>query len=350
MLDSNLFLKAQDWLPVVAVLIIAVSTIALYVKYILAPKNVDISESRWTRQLSLVALILAFLVAVFLSLPISEGMKGQLFNLLGIALTATIALSSTTFVGNAMAGFMLKAIKAIRPGDFLKVGDHVGRVSEQGLLHTEIQTEDRDLTTLPNLYLVTSAVTVVRSSGTIISATVSLGYDVPRTRVEGLLLEAGERAGLKDPYVQVLELGDYSVNYRVAGFLEEVKYLISFKSKLRCHMLDVLHENQVEIVSPTFMNQRVFTTDKAFIPKQFKAEPTVQTKAPEDLIFDKADEAQSVEKIRDWIQKNSEELEELKEDLQKDPENEEIKLKLERKNKRSHYLFKILENKEKKGE
>jgi len=344
----NVFKELSDFFPIIIVASVTAIVLPLYFRFVIRPKGVDISNSRWTRQLSFAGLILCFVVAIFLALPVSDSMKGQLFNLLGIALTATIALSSTTFVGNAMAGFMLRAIDAIRPGDFLKVGEHVGRVSEQGILHTEIQTEDRDLTTLPNLYLVTSAVTVVRSSGTIISATVSLGYDISRTKVETLLLEAGERAGLKEPFVQVLELGDFSVNYRIAGFLEEVKYLISFRSKLRGHMLDVLHENQVEIVSPNFMNQRVYPVDKSFIPRPSKSKVEVETKAPEDLIFDKADEAQSVDKIREWIQLNTVEIQTLSEQLETNPTDQDLLAKIERKRVRGKYLIKILEKKENK--
>ncbi|MBJ01047.1 MAG: mechanosensitive ion channel protein MscS [Halobacteriovoraceae bacterium] len=344
----NVFKELSDFFPIIIVASVTAIVLPLYFRFVIRPKGVDISNSRWTRQLSFAGLILCFVVAIFLALPVSDSMKGQLFNLLGIALTATIALSSTTFVGNAMAGFMLRAIDAIRPGDFLKVGEHVGRVSEQGILHTEIQTEDRDLTTLPNLYLVTSAVTVVRSSGTIISATVSLGYDISRTKVETLLLEAGERAGLKEPFVQVLELGDFSVNYRIAGFLEEVKYLISFRSKLRGHMLDVLHENQVEIVSPNFMNQRVYPVDKSFIPRPSKSKVEVETKAPEDLIFDKADEAQSVDKIREWIQLNTVEIQTLGEQLETNPTDQDLLAKIERKRVRGKYLIKILEKKENK--
>lgn len=344
----NVFKELSDFFPIIIVASLTAIVLPLYFRFVIRPKGVDISNSRWTRQLSFAGLILCFIVAIFLALPVSDSMKGQLFNLLGIALTATIALSSTTFVGNAMAGFMLRAIDAIRPGDFLKVGEHVGRVSEQGILHTEIQTEDRDLTTLPNLYLVTSAVTVVRSSGTIISATVSLGYDISRTKVETLLLEAGERAGLKEPFVQVLELGDFSVNYRIAGFLEEVKYLISFRSKLRGHMLDVLHENQVEIVSPNFMNQRVYPIDKSFIPRPSKSKVEVETKAPEDLIFDKADEAQSVDKIREWIQLNTVEIQTLSEQLETNPTDQDLLAKIERKRVRGKYLIKILEKKENK--
>ena len=296
--------QIQLWIPATALFIFAIFSVYIFRRFILNPKQVDVSETRWMRQSLLFFMVIIFIILVLLSMPISEAMKGQLFNLLGIALTATIALSSTTFVGNTMAGFMLKVIDDIRPGDFLKVGKHEGRVSEQGLLHTEIQTEDRDLTTLPNLYLVTTPVTVVRSSGTIVSATVSLGYDVPRTRIETLLCQAGENAGLKEPFVQILELGDFSVLYRVGGFLAEVKYLISFRSKLRGKMLDILHENNIEIVSPNFMNQRVLPIDKMFIPKKRRTgKDESHEKVPEEMIFDKAEEAESKGRLKELIQK-----------------------------------------------
>ena len=58
--------------------------------------------------------------------------RGQLLALLGLALTAVIALSSTTFVANAMAGLMLRSVKSFRPGDFIRVGEQSGRVTERG--------------------------------------------------------------------------------------------------------------------------------------------------------------------------------------------------------------------------
>lgn len=342
----NVFL--EDWLSSVVVVLLAAGSISFYRKFILNPKKIDVNKSLWSRQLLLTGIVFCYLVVLLLALPISEGMKGQLFNLIGIAITATIALSSTTFVGNTMAGLMLRAVNSVRPGDFLKVGDHMGRVSEQGLLHTEIQTEDRDLTTLPNLFLVTNPVTVVRYSGTMISATISLGYDVPRKTIEELLIVAAERAELKDPFVQVLELGDFSVTYRVAGFLDEVKYLISYRSKLRCHMLDVLHENNIEIVSPNFVNQRVFPIEKTFIPRKVytkeKEEPL--NRSPEDVIFDKAEEAESKEKIKEFINKNNEQLQLAKEALEKDPENLELQAQFAKYEKRSVYLLEILSKRE----
>jgi small conductance mechanosensitive channel len=213
-----------------------------------------------------------------------------------------IAVASTTFVANAMAGLMLRTVRAFRPGDFVEVGDHFGRVTERGLFHTEIQTENRDLTTLPNLYLVSTPVKVVRHSGTIVSATVSLGYDLPQKKIRLLLVQAAQEAGLQEPFVQILDLGDFSVSYRVAGFLAEVKQLLTARSYLRSLILDTLHQAEVEIVSPAFMNQRrLGERDRALPPKSSLVSEPVEEAAddvPEELIFDKAEEAGRLEQLR----------------------------------------------------
>jgi small-conductance mechanosensitive channel len=80
--------------------------------------------------------------------------------------------------------------------------------------------------------------------------------------------------GLTEPFVFVLELGDFSITYQTAGFLEEVKYLISAESELRECMLDALHRAGIEIVSPTFMNQRQLAAERVFIPEIRHATPS----------------------------------------------------------------------------
>ncbi|MCP4703874.1 MAG: mechanosensitive ion channel, partial [candidate division Zixibacteria bacterium] len=166
-----------------------------------------------------ITLILSFvaLLLIILAMPINDSARGQLLSLIGIIFSAAIALSSTTFIGNAFAGMMLRAIRSFRSGDFIKVGNFFGRVSERGLFHIEIQTEDRDLITMPNLFIVTNPVRVTRSSGTIVSAEVSLGYDISHLTIEKLLLEAAKNTELDEPFVQIVSLGDFSVTYRIAG-------------------------------------------------------------------------------------------------------------------------------------
>ena len=193
----------------------------------------DQPDAQFRFQLIMLLLTLVGVVAIIISLPIKDELHGQLLQLIGILLSAAIALSSTTFIGNIMAGIMLKTIRSARPGDFITLGELTGRITEMDLLHTEVQTEFRDLVTVPNLNMVTQPMKVVRASGTIITAELSLGYDVPHSRVGELLNAAAANAGLKDSFVHVRELGDFSITYRVAGLLEDVHSLISARSKLR---------------------------------------------------------------------------------------------------------------------
>jgi len=259
--------------------------------------------------------IAVVLVVAVLSAPVDGQTRGQLLSLLGLTLTAIFTLSSTTFVANAMAGLMLRAVGNFRPGDFIRIGDQFGRVTEVGLFHTEIQTRDRDLATLPNLHLVNQPVTVVSSSGTIVSADVSLGFDISRDRVESLLCQAAQSAGLDEPFVHVMELGDSSVRYRVAGFLEETRTLLTTRSNLREQMLDSLHRADIEIVSPTFMNQRALAPGQRFIPNEKPKPRAADPRAPEDRIFDKAEEAGRQEALREELEEIEAEIRQLQEQL-----------------------------------
>jgi len=243
------------------------------------------------RPAGMLVLTLAGLLALVLAAPVSDETRGDLIGLYGLALTAVIALSSTTFVSNAMAGLMLRSLRNFAPGDFIKVGEDFGRVTERGLFHTEIQTEDSDLTTIPNLRLATTPTTVVRASGTIISATVSLGYDAPRGELEAALVAAAEDAGLREPFVQIMELGDFSVTYRFAGFLDEVKHLVSSRSRLRASAMDALHAAGIEIVSPTFMNQRPIGPERVAPATNGASGDRESADGAERVMFDKAEEA-----------------------------------------------------------
>ncbi len=243
--------------------------------------------------------ILLAVLLVILFMPFGDTLRGQLLSLFGLVVSATIALSSTTIVGNAMAGLMLKAIGNCRPGNYITVGTYFGRISEMDLLHTEIQTEERDLTTLPNLYLISNPVRVMRQSGTMLSVEVSLGYDVSRHTVEQVLVQAALDTGLESPYVQIRSLGDFSVSYQVSGLLKELNNLIDKRRDLRARTMDALHNAGIEIVSPNFMNTRAVGKNQTFIAKDVKPiEPGAVTASPDSLAFDKAEKAESVSNLR----------------------------------------------------
>ena len=325
------------------VAIVAVVIVIMTVRYVLNRRYAGLPGRGFRVQMIVLVLSFLGLLVVILSLPVSESAIGQLLSLLGILMSAAIALSATTFVGNIMAGLMLRAVKNFRPGDFIRVSDHFGRVSERGLFHIEIQTEDRDLTTLPNMYLVTNSVKVIRSSGTLVTAEVSLGYDVPRNKVEESLLQAAADTGLEEAFVHVVKLGDFAVTYRIAGLLGDVKSLISMRSRLKEMMLDRLHASGIEIVSPTFMNQRVLDKDRRFIAPPASPVPSIKVdqELPESLVFDKADEAETLEKLKERQEQLHEELTRLKADLSEasdDAERRSLKDKIDLTKERSEML------------
>lgn len=176
----------------------------------------------------------------------------------------------------------------MRPGDYVRVDHHVGRVTEMGILHTMIQTETRDVTWLPNLWLVGRPVTLRQRSGTIVNTTVSLGYDVDRGSVRTALLGAAESIGLTKPFVRIEDLGDFSVTYKVGGLLNDLARLLETHSQLRAAVLDKLHGAGIEIVSPVVETLRAFPADHAFIPPSNTATITDEVSVADEIMFDQA--------------------------------------------------------------
>lgn len=272
------------------------------------PKALDNSQ-RFYRQLGMLGLTVAMMLAVVMALPVAASTRNQVIGLLGLVISSAIAFSSTNILANLMAGVMLRVTKPFRTGDFIRVGEDFGRVTERGLLDTELQTDSRELVALPNSYLITRPVSVVRSSGAVVSVTLSLGYDVHHSRIDALLAEAAQRCNLTDPYVQIVELGDHAVTYRINGLLEDVKGLLTARSKLNRAVLDALHDHGVEIVSPRFVNLRELARDTRIIPAAdhvAKAEPE---RTVEDIVFDKAEEAETREQQRQALREQIETIE-----------------------------------------
>lgn len=312
--DENLW---TDWLPAVGAVALTVFLIVALRWLLQRNKSSDDAETEFRTQLSTIGLALLGLLAVIFLLP--DGSDSDLaFSLFGLIVTGALAISSQSIIANAMAGLMLRSVSSFKPGDFIEVANHMGRVTERDLFHTEIQTADRDLITLPNAIMVNQPVRVVRASGTIVSATASLGYDVSRHVLEDLFVEAAETAGLIEPFVQVLELGDYSVNYRIAGFLEDPRKLLATRSKLRGAILDTLGAAEIEIMSPMFVARREATNDP-LLPSGDGPSASSQTRrTAESRVFDKAETAGRLEETKRKLAEAEENLDLLQLELHND--------------------------------
>ena len=293
-------MELGHYTPAIATLVLG--SISLLILSRLTQRASNIDAPSLVLQLIFWGAGLAVVVALVVALPLEAGVRGQILSLIGVVLTAIIALSSTTFVSNAMAGIMLQATRPFKPGDFILVNGVFGRVTRRSLVSTRIQTETRDFTNLPNLLLVTQPVTVQHREGTIIQADVSLGYDVHHSLAKRELLKAAENAGLADPYVLVAELLDHAVVYRAAGFLEDVVNPLTARSQLRQKMLDALHGAGIEIASPNIVAQRQQSGDTQTLPEEIVSRPTRSpAQKPDTKIFDSAHAAANTEALREQI-------------------------------------------------
>lgn len=264
-------------------------------------------------------------IIFILSFPIEAQVKGQILSFLAIIISAGIALSSTTLLGNLLAGFMNSSMNRFRNGDLIKINDLQGRVLRKSVFHIEIQLEDSNFVTIPNLFIATHPVKLTRKENTVISTTLSLGYDIPRTKVEEALKEAALATGLRDPYVYITELGDFSVTYKIHGFLNDTSKFFSTSSLLKEEVMDTLHKNRIEIVSPTFMNQRR-VDEQHFIPEFHAEKQSVEDEiSPEELVFDEAIKSEATEKKKDLLKKMISRKEELRGKIKETKDEEQVK-------------------------
>ncbi|MGQ8366453.1 mechanosensitive ion channel domain-containing protein [Glaciecola sp. 1036] len=334
---SQMIALGISLIPFILTILMAIALLAISHKVLLGDKHLSMS-ARFPRQIILSLLYVIALVAVVISLPIEKDTRNQVLGLLGILLSGVIAFSSTTLVSNVMAGLVLRITKPFRTGDFIRVGSFFGRVTEKGIFDTELQTEQRELIAFTNSYLLSEPIQVVRSSGTIISANLSLGYDIHHKKIEELLVIAATEAGLSEPFVQIIELGDFSISYRVSGLLSEIKSLISARSKLHANILDTLHGADIEIVSPGFMNQRPIGDNPPVIAKPPRKKVTEEeTATPESIVFDKAEAAEQHEfketELREQIKALELRVKEAADAEEKEKLNKQLGIKQARLNK-----------------
>ena len=298
--------------PLVVSLLGVVLVLGLTHHFLIGRHDYLSGDKKLPRQVTMLLLTLVGLLVVVLSLPVIESTRNQIIALIGVLLSGVIAFSSTTVVSNLMAGIVLRVNKPFRVGDFVRVNGFAGRVTQMGLLDTEIQSETRELIAFANSLLVSSPVSVVRASGAIISVDLSLGYELHHGLVEKHLLLAAERSQLEEPFVQVTALGDFSVTYRIAGLLKDVKSMLSARSNLHKSVMDCLHEAGIEIVSPSFMNQRPQEPGAQMIPQAKENKSESESSVPEAVVFDKAEQAESQLKSKEAMEKQ---LSMLKEQL-----------------------------------
>jgi small-conductance mechanosensitive channel len=204
--------------------------------------------------------VLLWLFAIVVAYPYLPGSDSNAFKGVSVFVGLVLSLGSSGLVNQAMSGLVIMYARAFRPGDYVRIGDTEGVVSELGMLSTKVRTNKREEVTIPNAVLVgTTAKNYTRLSGdegVLLHTTVTIGYDTPWRQVQALLILAADRTpGLRRdprPFVRQSELSDFYVAYEVNAALDRPEIRIQVLSDLHANILDCFNEYGVQIMSPHY--------------------------------------------------------------------------------------------------
>jgi len=237
-----------------------------------------------------IVIVLLWLFAVIIAYPYLPGSDSAAFKGVSVFAGLLLSLGSAGLVGQAMSGLVLMYARSYRPGDFVRIGAVTGVVQELGLLSTRLRTPKDEYVIVPNTVATAQGVTNYSAAGRaghaiLLHSSITIGYDVPRPRVEALLLEAARRMEgalqVPEPFVLVRALNDWYVEYQVNVGLDPpcAAGLERYYSALHAAIYAAFAEAGVEIMSPSYFALRdgnAPTVPGGFVPGPAPPPPGAQ--------------------------------------------------------------------------
>jgi small-conductance mechanosensitive channel len=205
--------------------------------------------------------VLMWLFTIVVAYPYLPGSQTDAFKGVSVFLGLMLTFGSSGLVNQVMSGFMITYSRALRVGDWVRIGDVEGAVIHLGILSTKIKTYRGEETTIPNAVVV-STTTIdysrfAEKRETFTPTTVTIGYDAPWRQVHALLLQAAEGTPgiLKHPKSYVLQeaLQDFYVKYTLFVCLERQDQRYFTLNTLHAHIQDLFNEYGVQIMSPNYL-------------------------------------------------------------------------------------------------
>lgn len=224
--------------------------------------------------LTLKALVKTFIVfaAGVLVLIAIPGINDQAVALIGIGIGVVVSLSSTSTIGNAVAGVILHLSRPIHEGDRVDIEGVEGDVVSIELMFVHVKTLRGDISSIPSLSVLTSRIVNYSSLDEVATqVSVSLGYDVSVSKAEELLVAAArETSDVIDdpkPFVLVSEIGDHAVSYDVYAYTDKPNRLPRIESELRKNVLAQFSCAGVQVMSPAQHTVRQRDGNEKVIPE-----------------------------------------------------------------------------------
>jgi small-conductance mechanosensitive channel len=235
-----------------------------------------------------IAKAVAWLFALAMAYPYLPGSHSDAFRGLSVLVGLMISLGASNLVGQAASGLILIYGRVFRKGEYVRIGEHEGTVTELGMFATRIRTGLGEELTLANSSVLNDTTKnysrAVKGPGFVLDTTVTIGYDTPWRQVHAMLELAARRTEgvLADPAPLVFQtaLSDWYPQYRLVcqAIPSEPRPRALLLSALHGNIQDVFNEHGVQIMSPQYFEDpptpKVVPQDKWFTAPAIK--PTTE--------------------------------------------------------------------------
>ncbi|HCI4392186.1 mechanosensitive ion channel family protein [Klebsiella pneumoniae] len=231
--------------------------------------------------------VVIWLFALSAAYPFLPGANSLAFKGISVFFGLILTLGSTGVMTHAMSGLVLIYSRALRKGDWIRLADNEGQVSEIGVLATKILTRENYIVTAPNAVVVSGKIINLSAEsadgGVNLTTSVTIGYDTPWRQVHALLELAARRTPGIDqqiaPVVRKLGLLDWYTSYELQVRLLPTTKLPDGRNALHSSIIDVFNEFGVQIMSPNFVMQ---PKAAVVVPQEaWYAAPAVAPQKPE---------------------------------------------------------------------
>ena len=171
-------------------------------------------------------------------------------------LSVGLGLGLQEVVNNFISGFILLFERSLVPGDVIEIEEQRGVVQSVGIRSTTIKTRADIELIVPNSYFLTEIVTNLTRHERLVRVRINVrvSYNSNPREVEQALLEAAAEHPdvMAEPAarVQFMEFGDYSLDFDLLVWTDQVHRIPGFSSELRFNIWDALIAHNIEIPYP----------------------------------------------------------------------------------------------------
>lgn len=210
-----------------------------------------------------IASVVIWLFALAMAYPYLPGSHTAAFQGLSVLVGLMVSIGASSIVGQGASGLILMYTRALRKGEYVRVGESEGTVVEVGMFETRLRTGLGEEVALPNAWIMSQTTKnfsrAQPGGGFVLDASVTIGYATPWRQVHAMLELAAARtpdlSSTPKPYVTQLALHDYYVQYRLVAYAsaEIPSQRAEVLNVLHQNIIDVFNEFGVQMVSPHYM-------------------------------------------------------------------------------------------------